>query len=122
MKRVLALLFGLIAVTVLATDTMLSKARNIKLPILQYRDVALKEILNDIQKKSIELDPEGIGVNFLIRLDEAELDRKLTMTVNIPTIERALNLLAATAVLYIRYEPNAIVVEKSERITGEPKK
>ena len=122
MRRILAVVICLIALTATATDTMLSKARNITLPTLQYRDIALGEIIQDIQKKCAELDPEGTGVNFLIKLDESELQRKLTMTVNTPTIERALNLLAATAALYIRYEPSAIIVEKSERVTEQPKK
>lgn len=122
MRHILAVAIGLIALSATATDTMLSKARNITLPTLQYRDVALGEIIQDIQKKCAELDPERTGVNFLIKLDDKELQRTLTMTVNSPTVERALSLLAATAALYIRYEPSAITVEKSERVTEQPKK
>lgn len=102
-----------------ATETMLSKARSISLPTLQYRDVALKEILDDIQKKSVECDPEGIGVNIIVKLDATLLGKKFTMTINAPSVERALSLLAATAALYVQYESAATVVQKSERIAEE---
>lgn len=113
---ILGLLF--VATSTMATDTMRSKARALQLPTLQYRDVTLRQILTDIQEKSVSVDPEGTGVNLVIRLDDDQADRKLTMTIKTPTIERALTLLAATAALYIRYDPGAIIIQKSRSVTG----
>lgn len=105
-----------------AEDSMLSKARNIQLPTVTYREVALRDILEDIRVKSAELDPQTNGVNFFISLDERDLNKKLTMTVGNPTIERLLNLLAASSALYIRYDANIINIEKSGRaIEGQKK-
>ena len=122
MKRALLALVLLIAATTnaLGLETMRSKARNITLPVFQYRDATVRDILADIQKQSMELDAEGDGINFVITLDDAILDRKLTMTVSAPTIEHALDLIAATAPIYFQYDPGAIVVQKSERTTDEP--
>ena len=116
---ILVLTAVLLASSAMAAETMLSKARSLTLPTLQYRDVPLKDILADIQVKSRSIDPEGTGVNFLVKLDDSMANRKLTMTVNTPTIERALKLLAATAALYIQYNPDVIVIQASERVTGE---
>ena len=121
-KTTLALMLLIAINSAMGLDTMLSKARSITLPTLQYREVTVREILADIQKRGVELDPEGIGINFVIKLDDALLERKLTMTVHTPTLERALSLLAATAALYIQYDPGAIVVQKSERTTDQPEK
>ena len=113
MKRiflVVILLFA--AVNVYALETMLSKARNITLPVLQYREATIGAILEDIQNKSIGLDPEGLGINFVITLDESLLNKQLTMTIGNPTIERALKLLAASAPIYFQYQPGAVLVKR----------
>ena len=118
-KYLLALAVVILAIQAHAVEFALSKARDITLPALQYREATLRSILDDIQKKSVEADPEKLGVNFVVKLDDTTLDKKLTMTLNSATIERSLNVLAATVSLYIQYDPGAIVIQKSERITTE---
>ena len=123
MKRtILALLLLLVSATAYATETMLSKARNITLPTLQYRAATIGAILEDIRQKSVELDPERLGINFVITLDDDLLNQTFTMTLNNPTIERALKLLAAVAPLYFQYEPGAIVVKRLSKSTDHPEK
>ena len=120
MKRiVIALSFLLFAVNAFALETMLSKARSITLPSLEYREATVSAILEDIRSKSVELDSEGLGINLVITLDEAVLNKQLTMTLNSPTIERALKLIAATAPIYFQYEPGAILVKRLSDSSGD---
>ena len=119
MKRmVLAIILLLAAANAHALETMLSKARSLTLPTLQYRETSVRAILEDIQRTSAELDAEGIGVNFVIVLDDALLNQQLTMTLNGPTIERALKLLAAIAPVYFQYEPGTILVKRLSDASG----
>mgnify|MGYP003606967568 CR=1 FL=1 len=112
MKRIVLVAVLLIAAAnAYALETMLSKARDITLPSLQYREATIGAILEDIRTKSVELDAEGLGINFVITLDNDLLNKQLTMTLNNPTIERALKLIAAVAPVYFQYEPSAVLVK-----------
>lgn len=102
-----------------ALDLAASKAAAITLPDLAYRDLPLKDILEDIRQKGVAADPEGVGVNLLVKLDEALAAKRFTLSVKAPTVERALKLLAAVAGLYLQYEPAYIVIAPSERMTAE---
>ena len=120
MKRIVFALFLFIfAANAFALETMLSKARSITLPTLEYREATVGAILEDIRSKSVELDSEGLGINLVITLDEAVLNKQLTMTLNSPTIERALKLIAATAPIYFQYEPGAILVKRLSDSSGD---
>ena len=114
MNLVIGLLCG--GLVAHAAGAELSKARTITLPTLDYREATIREILSDIAAKSKTADPQGAGVNVVINLDPTLAGRKLTMRLHKVTVEKAFTLLASVAGLYIRYEPNAVVVEKSERV------
>ena len=109
----------LIAVQAQALDSALSKARALTLPTLQYRDASLDSILDDIQKKSREVDPEMWGVHFVIIMGDAALNKKITITLDSATIEQSLNALAAPASFDIKYDPEVIIINSSEPITDE---
>lgn len=115
MTRILCILGILLAGTCLADETMLSKARNLHFDNLEYRDVSIRDILADLQKRSLELDADSAGVNFLILLAEDDLNRTLTMSLNKPSLERVLNLIATTAGLIVQYDARVIRIEKSQR-------
>ncbi len=108
----------LMAPPVSSAQTMRERAEDLQLPTLRYRGETLNTILLDIRDLSREADPEGHGVNLILRLPPAEANRKLTLTVGKPTVKRALDLLAATADLRIRYDAAAIVVRKAENVVG----
>lgn len=119
---ILALSLLLFAGNAFALESMLSKARSITLPNLEYRAATVAAILEDIRSKSVDLDPEGLGINFVITLDDTLLNKQLTMTLNAPTIERALKLVAATAPIYFQYEPGAVLVKKLSETSDVPSK
>ncbi len=116
-KLILSLILLVAASQVLAGETMLSKARNLTLPTFQYRDATVQTILEDIQKQSVELDSEGVGINFVLTIDDALLNRTLTMTLAHPTIERALKFIASTAPITFQYDAAAIVVRENTNTT-----
>lgn len=112
MRRLLPLMtILLVPLAVRAQEAMLYKARSILLPTLEYRSITVREIIADIEQKSIDLDPEGVGINFLLLLDDEVAEHRLTMTLREPTIAKALAVIAATVGLDIHYEPRIVRIQ-----------
>ncbi len=109
----------MLAMSLRAGETMQARASRFLLPSLVYRDMPLSDIVDDVVAKSKKIDPEGIGVNVVLKVDDATANRKLTMSVGRPTVERILNLIASTAVLQIRYDPDAVVLEQPAAVTTD---
>ena len=118
MKKWILFLSLWVAVSqVFAAETMRTKAESLTQPTVQYRDATVQSILEDIQKQSVELDAEGIGINFVLTIGPDLLNRKLTMTLAKPTVERVLKFISSTAPLYFQYEDAAIVVRINTNTT-----
>ncbi len=118
MKKWILFLSLWVAVSqVFAAETMRTKAESLTLPTVQYRDATVQSILEDLQKQSVELDAEGIGINFVLTIGPDLLNRKLTMTLAKPTVERVLKFIASTAPIYFQYEDAAIVVRINTNTT-----
>ena len=60
---------------VLCTDsrakqkTLREKLDSIIIPKLEFRDAALRDVLNMLSELSRELDPDGVGVNIILKED-----------------------------------------------------
>ncbi len=116
-KWILFLILSVAASQIFAAETMRTKAQSLTLPTVQYRDATVQSILVDIQKQSVELDAEGIGINFVLTIGPDLLNRTLTMTLAKPTVERVLKFIASTAPIYFQYEDAAIVVRINTNTT-----
>ncbi|MCX7817896.1 MAG: hypothetical protein N2652_01590 [Kiritimatiellae bacterium] len=90
-------------------------AFELELPDMHFRQAPLAEILAWIRDRSREADPEGVGVNLILKDDAAGTlgAMRLTLRLTRPTVRQALELLATTAGLYIRRERNVAVIERS---------
>lgn len=120
MKRIwLALCLGAVAGLAVA-QTAEQRARTITLPDREVRDQSLVDILTAIADDSVKADPDGIGVNIIIRDDAAGsmAGRRLTLMFRAMTVERALRLIASAAALQLQFEPNAVIVSPSRRTIG----
>lgn len=103
-----------------AAQTAEQRARQIILPDREIRDQSVTDILALIAEESVQADPEGVGVNIVIRDDPAGCmaNRRLTLMFRAMTVERALQLIASAAALQLQFEPNAVIVSPSRRTVG----
>lgn len=101
-------------------ETAEQRARRIVLPDREVRDQSVVDILTAIADASVQADPEGVGVNIVIRDDAAGsmAGRRLTLLFRAMTVERALRLIASAAALQLQFEPNAVIVSPSRRTVG----
>lgn len=92
----------------------------IQLPDMDFRQATVVEIVDWIRDQSIQADPAGVGLSVVLK-DDARgtlAATRLTLGLTRPTVQRALELLAASANLYIRRDARAVVIEPSKAVIG----
>ena len=87
------------------------RARAIVIPHLEFDGAPVPQVLAFLAKRSIELDPEGIGVNFVLLLAPGTKPPAVTLNLdNIPLFEAA-RYMALCSGLEMVPEPEALVIQ-----------
>jgi hypothetical protein len=104
-------------------STALKKAEKIIIPKIELREATVAEIVNFLRAKAAGIDPDGKGVNILVKGEIPNSARITLSLTNIPLIE-ALSYTADLAGLRLKIEPNVLVLESpnSGSATGPEKK
>jgi general secretion pathway protein D len=105
------------AISVRGTQFISNKLDSIEIPRINFTDASIREALDFLQKRSVELDdtetdPTKKGVNIVLRLppDSPEYSDNITFSLDNVTLRSALQLIASAANLRIRIDPYAVVV------------
>ncbi len=106
-----ALLGALQASTAGAAEPLSAKLDGLIIPDLAFRRAPLKEIIDYVVEQSRELDPEGVGVNVLLKLPESIQKQEFTLSIRKASVRRVIHLIAAVADLHLRIEAYAVVFE-----------
>ena len=95
----------------------LTKARGIIVPKIELREAALAEVVDFLRKKSVELDPDKVGVNLILKPGTVS-EVKITLTLNnIPLLE-AVRYTAGLANLDLDLDSEADALVLHSRNTG----
>lgn len=88
------------------------KADSIIIPSLEFRGAALFEGIDFLKKKSIDLDPEKKGINFVLKFpaQDPKLKTPLTLTLKDISFTEAIEYITNLAKVRWRVEDNAIVI------------
>lgn len=89
------------------------KAGQIIVPKLEFREATLREAVDFLRRKSIELDPEHQGFNIVLQLTTAEPDqRRVTLALSqVPALE-ALKYVASLSGLELQIDDHAFVLRE----------
>ncbi|MEP6670695.1 MAG: M56 family metallopeptidase [Chthoniobacter sp.] len=100
---------------VTAESAALKKAEKIIIPRIEFREATLAEALDLLRAKARAADPDGKGVNVLVKA-EVNADLRITLSLtNVPLIE-GVRYVAGLANLELRVEPYGLVLVQA----GEP--
>jgi beta-lactamase regulating signal transducer with metallopeptidase domain len=89
--------------------TALKRAEKMTLPRLVLRDAPLSDALDFLRRKSVELDPEHKGINFVMYLP-SEANPKLSVSLNDIPLSEAARAVANAAGLAIAADEHAIII------------
>ena len=97
------------------TGAIQNKLGRTIIPRLEFKEATIRESLDYLKKKSVELDPDDpkTGVNIVLKLDEggsAFNDTRVTVSLSDVPLLEALRYVAGLANLKIKIEPYAVVV------------
>lgn len=112
-----ALLGVVLAATAGAAEPLSVKLDELILPDLAFRRAPLKEIIDYVVEQSRELDPEGVGVNVILKLPESIQKQEFTLSIRKASVRRVIHLIAAVADLHLRIESYAVVLEPVSEAT-----
>lgn len=93
-----------------AQPTALDRAAKIIIPRLEFKDATVRESIDFLRQKSVMLDPEKKGVNFILNAPAAELSKITLSLTNIPVSEAA-RYVAKLAGLSVTADRDAVVLE-----------
>jgi|GEM_PF-2349745 len=96
------------------------RMRRTVLPRLDLVDARIPEVLEFLQIKAAEISPDGARPNFVIRLDEQDAKRPVTLRLTQPTLHAALAALATLADLEIRYDEHAVTIRSRSLVPATP--
>jgi hypothetical protein len=86
------------------------RMRRTVLSRLDLVDARIPEVLEFLQIKAAEAGGDGARPNFVIRLDEPDLKRPITLRLSQPTVHSALAALATLADLDVNYDDYAVTI------------
>jgi beta-lactamase regulating signal transducer with metallopeptidase domain len=91
-------------------DATRRKAESIILPSIKFKKATLRECLDYLRRKSVELDPEKKGVNFVLKSspDDPVADIKITMKLENVPLSEAVKYVAELSDVRFKYDQNAI--------------
>ena len=92
------------------TAAMQAKLRSIVLPTIKFQETAIPDAVRFLRRRSVELDPDGEGVNILLQLPADTSGRTVTMDMDSIALGEAIRYICMAAGLRFRVEANAVVV------------
>jgi hypothetical protein len=94
-----------------STVAITGKLNSIIFPKIDFRDATVREAIEFLAAKSKSLDPEGQGVNIVLKFDDAEFGKtRITLTLNnVPLIE-VIKYVTNLANLKYKIEPFAVSI------------
>jgi len=97
-----------------------AKLSRIVIPHIEFEDAGLRDAINTVHRRSMELDPDGEGVNFVVHVEGDE--RKVALELNnvsIKSVLRAITLLTDTE---SEIEENIVIIRsKASAAPKDPK-
>jgi hypothetical protein len=93
-----------------AESAALKKAEKIIIPRIELREATLAETVDFLRVKTREIDPDGKGINILVKGQVPNSARITLSLTNIPLIE-ALRYAAGLTEFKLKIEPNVLVLE-----------
>jgi beta-lactamase regulating signal transducer with metallopeptidase domain len=106
--------------TVLVTTAEKNKtaelAARLVLPRADFQEASLPEVIQFLQKKSIELDPKKQGLNFLLKVQGQPTPDAIRISLSLREVplSEAIRYVAELAGLELRFEENAVVLSRDE--------
>ncbi len=98
---------------------LVAKCRSIVIPQVEFRDAALKDVVQFLVEQSRQLDPAKEGVNIVLDLQEM-MQAAITLELrNIPLSE-ALRYVTQLTGLQLKYEPLAVVISSARNEQPKP--
>ena len=92
-----------------------AKAQAIRIPKLEFHEASVTEAVEYLRRKSVELDPEKKGVNFVLKAPPNLAQTKITLSLtDVPLLE-AVRYVANLAALIVEPEDSALLL----RAAGE---
>lgn len=87
------------------------KADSIIIPSIKLRKATLRETVDYLRRRSVELDPEKEGINFVLRFSDKDPEMKTPMTLDLTSVSltEVIKYVADLANVRWRFEPNAVV-------------
>jgi len=93
--------------TVSAEESRISR---IIIPQMEFREAALTEVIEFLQVRSMELDPENEGVNFRLSLNPKRISPKISLNLTNVPLNQAVRYVAELAELKVRYEEDGVLL------------
>ena len=88
----------------------LTKAQAIVIPRIEFKDATVTEALNFLRRKSIELDPEKKGINFVLKAPQNLMHTKVSLSLTGVSVYEAARYVANLATLVVVPEASALIV------------
>jgi hypothetical protein len=93
-----------------ATGTRAALTRLV-VPKVDFRDATLSSVLDFLKQKGDQLSQGSVAINFVLGIDEATQNTKITLTLNNAPFSEILRYIGELAGVQFVYEPYAIVVK-----------
>jgi beta-lactamase regulating signal transducer with metallopeptidase domain len=86
------------------------------LPRVEFQNATLAEVIQFLQAKSVELDPERQGLNFVLKIPGAPAPEAMLITLSLREVplSEALGHVAQLSGLKLRFEEKAVVLSRDE--------
>lgn len=93
--------------TVSAEESRISR---IIIPQMEFREASLTDVIEFLQVRSMELDPEKEGVNFRLSLNPKQISAKISLNLTNVPLNQAVRYVAELAELRVRYEGDGVLL------------
>lgn len=88
-----------------------AKLASIVLPVLDFHEAELKQVVAFLQDRSTDLDPDGEGVNFVVNLKEEA--PKVTVSLKNVSLRSVLRVVTMLTDTDYELEENIIIIQRS---------
>lgn len=98
---------------------LVAKCRALVIPHIEFRDAALKDVVQFLVEQSRELDPAKEGVNIVLDLQEMK-PATLTLALRNSPLSEVLRYVTQLTGLQLEYEPMAVVISSARKEQPKP--
>jgi len=100
------------------SQAVVAKAESLRLPVIEFRDVALREAVDFLREQGAENDTGGKGVNVIIELNNTSPDAspipRITLSLQDVTLFQAVTAVAQQTGLSVRAESYGLVIYRKK--------